>query len=818
MAHPFRKSVPWLLAVVAVCLAVALVRETTPPPRERVSPTSPPNAEGPGTSHEQDDEVETQRSGSEVTSVDSVRRALSARDGLEWRVISSLVTPWGPDVRIRPWVGSVEIRGNDVRVLDRDRLVFERPRQDGAALRREAERLGGWIGDGGALVDVPSIGAGGASSPFSRAPSAVLLVGDDGITLAWEATLEAIPAAAPAGNEAAAQRLVAIAGGAPVRLALPATTDAPLPIRVVLDPVTLAPREILDLRHGATGSALVFDPNPIATSGRTDLRDGDPVDAYRLPVTVERLDGSGRLRGPWARVATALGPEVLEPSQVYAYVSTDPRFEQAMAYLHGDRSLQRAADLGYLGLFPQPIEFVAHGTHLDNSWYAPPTRQIVLGSGGVDDGEDADIILHESGHALHDALVPGFGGGDTRAISEGFADFWAASLTGDACVGDWDATSYGPPCLRRVDDDVAYPGSLTGSVHRDGRIWSALLWDLRGELGPTASEQLALAALREQSWDSTWEEAAEALLRAADRLALPRSRVEPHLARRGFLTRILDIELTGAESLRLELTRDATFLGSPVHALDLFASGRLEFVDTRTPGPVIAPWFVPYAPEDADGLTLRATGDLEDDRFVAEFTWLDPAGHVVVRSRTEWDVARGDLTWCLLDADSSPGTGGLRFFSSGGLGVTPPVDLRWDAHEEAWHDLTGFRGLHPTDLAARIGEAFALTPTEQGFDLHRAAIGRPLAGRGMLLAQPSPFRDVTEIRLYASESATVEVTVHGADGRRLRQLAREPVARGLALWSWDGRDSRGAALPSGRYWVRARGGGVDEVVSVVRIR
>ena len=64
----------------------------------------------------------------------------------------------------------------------------------------------------------------------------------------------------------------------------------------------------------------------------------------------------------------------------------------------------------------------------DNSFYSPGDRGLHFGDGGVDDAEDADIVLHEYGHSVQDNQVPGWGpGGDTEqgAIGEGFGDLLA---------------------------------------------------------------------------------------------------------------------------------------------------------------------------------------------------------------------------------------------------------------------------------------------------------------------------------------------------------------------------------------------------------
>lgn len=46
----------------------------------------------------------------------------------------------------------------------------------------------------------------------------------------------------------------------------------------------------------------------------------------------------------------------------------------------------------------------------DNSFYREGTGKltITLGKGGVDDAEDAEVIVHEYGHSVQDNQVPGF--------------------------------------------------------------------------------------------------------------------------------------------------------------------------------------------------------------------------------------------------------------------------------------------------------------------------------------------------------------------------------------------------------------------------
>jgi len=56
-------------------------------------------------------------------------------------------------------------------------------------------------------------------------------------------------------------------------------------------------------------------------------------------------------------------------------------------------------------------------------------------------------------------------------------------------------TSETPRCLRRIDTDVHYPEDLSEtSVHRNGLIWSAALWDIRNAIGRVQADTTILQA------------------------------------------------------------------------------------------------------------------------------------------------------------------------------------------------------------------------------------------------------------------------------------------------------------------------------------
>ena len=142
----------------------------------------------------------------------------------------------------------------------------------------------------------------------------------------------------------------------------------------------------------------------------------------------------------------------------------------------------------------------------------------------MDDAEDAEVIVHEYGHAVHNAQVPGFGTShEAGSIGEAFGDYLAVTVglaaaqqygwpvqTPPACVADWDSTSYTsttPRCLRRVDGNKTYADQV-GEVHADGEIWSRALWDIRTALGATTADRIIVNAQYGFAADTSFHDAA----------------------------------------------------------------------------------------------------------------------------------------------------------------------------------------------------------------------------------------------------------------------------------------------------------------------
>lgn len=67
---------------------------------------------------------------------------------------------------------------------------------------------------------------------------------------------------------------------------------------------------------------------------------------------------------------------------------------------------------------------------------------------------------------------------------------------------------------------------------------------------------------------------------------------------------------------------------------------------------------------------------------------------------------------------------------------------------------------------------------------------------------PNPCNPGTEIAYTLPTTQSVRLTVHGLDGRLVRQLVAGPREAGRHRAAWSGRDQQGRVVPSGVYVLR----------------
>jgi hypothetical protein len=294
----------------------------------------------------------------------------------------------------------------------------------------------------------------------------------------------------------------------------------------------------------ANGTATVFDPDPLssalATYGDAGFVDGNDADTAQLTGQLQgrtlldiTFDGTNhRLVGPWAEIVDFEAPFTglfAQASSDFSSTRFPQLFEAANTYYQIDTYMRYmnatlAVPVGPTA-YPGGVQFDPHGLNGDdNSHYLSGPERLAFGEGGVDDDEDADVVIHELGHGIHD-WVTSNGLSQVEGLSEGLGDYFAASYSRSFnqwppaspqynWVFSWDG--HNPFWPGRITNyGATYPGGLTGQIHTDGQIISTCLMRIWNAIGRQQTDRVVLVGLGMTGSATNQEDAAQAMMQAA---------------------------------------------------------------------------------------------------------------------------------------------------------------------------------------------------------------------------------------------------------------------------------------------------------------
>jgi hypothetical protein len=87
-----------------------------------------------------------------------------------------------------------------------------------------------------------------------------------------------------------------------------------------------------------------------------------------------------------------------------------------------------------------------------------------------------------------------------------------------------------------------------------------------------------------------------------------------------------------------------------------------------------------------------------------------------------------------------------------------------------------------------------------------------------LRVDPNPFNPLLNIRFRSPVPGTADVDVFNAIGRMVRRIPLGRIEAGERLTKWDGRDSAGRQVASGRYFIRLTVGGLHATSATVLLK
>lgn len=137
---------------------------------------------------------------------------------------------------------------------------------------------------------------------------------------------------------------------------------------------------------------------------------------------------------------------------------------------------------------------VEYGSGYGNA-FADGTNIFFYGPGGGIESTalGADVIYHEYTHNVVDKIYDWLPyTGETGAMNEGWADYFACTITNSSLIGDgiW------PSPIRNLNNTLRYPDDWYGEVHYDSRMISGAMWDLRSYLGADLADSLIIRAMK----------------------------------------------------------------------------------------------------------------------------------------------------------------------------------------------------------------------------------------------------------------------------------------------------------------------------------
>jgi Zn-dependent metalloprotease len=532
---------------------------------------------------------------------------------------------------------------------------------------------------------------------------------------------------------------------------------------------------LLDQSLYVDGSGSAFDPDPLTTAGATyNTPSGsytDNSDANHATLAAQTftrslpgltlVSGLYYLRGPWVYIdefeSPTSAPATSADPNGFVFTRNQQGFEDTNAYYHIDQNQRYIQSLGFNNIQHAPIHVDTHGlSGQDNSHFIPSTNKIAWGEGGVDDAEDADVLLHEYGHAIQESSRPGWGGGQQGSMGEGFGDYWSGSYSAsissfrDTWVFNWDG--HNPFWTGRVLNGTGmYSTWGSGDIYTNGTSWASCLWLMRAEMGRTALDTDVLKHHFYQGTSATGAQAAAFLMQADKDLyqGLHAGTIENFFVLRGF------------------------FAASLYDVPALTHTALPDTVETVGPFPVTVTVTSVSAVVAGSVKVKVGTGGVYNQEVV-----LNPTGNP-----NEWG---GEIP---VQAASSS------------------FDYYIIADNVATWRGASPRGAEYKHNTVYVNDTFADVADGD----HRPSLSLSLLGA-------NPVHGNAALNFSLSQAGPARLQLIDVSGRVVRTLVDGSMSAGPHAASWNGRDAAGRSLPSGLYFARldAEGGSIVRRVLMVR--
>lgn len=369
-----------------------------------------------------------------------------------------------------------------------------------------------------------------------------------------------------------------------------------------------------------TVPAKVFIPNPTTSASVVygqggKYKDNEDADAAELSAELKNVtidvtfeDNEYKLENDFVKIMEFDNPIVMPVVSTipeFNFTRSQTGFEDVNAYYHINVYQQYLQSLGF-SLVQSQVEVDTHGKNGDDQSlhiFTGSTHRLIFGSGHtvnkhhVDDAEDADVIVHEYGHAISASACSNCNTGTERtSIDEAICDYlatsykrtindynWQKMFSWDGHNEFWDG--------RNVASSKHYPEDNINDIYYRSEIFSSVLMQIWEAIGKENTDKIVINALYQFTSNISMKTAANILLYVEQQLFQGEyaSVMQTLLQQRG----LIDYEVNAGPDFTVCLGETLT-LGvpnapSPPEGTKLYWSPGLTLNDSTAVNPIANP-------------------------------------------------------------------------------------------------------------------------------------------------------------------------------------------------------------------------------------
>ena len=287
--------------------------------------------------------------------------------------------------------------------------------------------------------------------------------------------------------------------------------------------------------NDTTCTGYVFLPDPLSTANVnyggsfSDMNDGDnaSLNGERVIQSFRGTFDNGvfKLENNDIKIDEFSMPivnPVTSTNGTFNYTRGQDGFEDVNAFFHMTEFKTYIDSLGFTSIPGAQIGVDVHAlSNSDQSYYSPAEKRIYMGEGGVDDAEDADVVIHEYCHSLVSAAASNSNriserAGMEEAICDYFAITWSLHFNGNQRdrVFNWDGHNAfwnGRSAASNKDYQTL---SFNSNIYAHTDLMASCLLEIRDNTSRQIADRIILEALFTLQNNSTYVDFANMVINA----------------------------------------------------------------------------------------------------------------------------------------------------------------------------------------------------------------------------------------------------------------------------------------------------------------